>query len=92
MTPHDFEALVRCEYREMPGLRLTIGQAAHFWQRSRAECERTLRALVKEKFLLETADGTFMLTPQIRTQTAKATMSSLARRPRGDRRDIDTGR
>jgi len=39
---------VRGEYREMPGLRLTVPQAARLFNLAPAECERLLDALVTD--------------------------------------------
>jgi hypothetical protein len=51
---------VRGEYREMPGLCLTIPQACRLWQIDRADCERVLGALTAEGFLARTAGGAFI--------------------------------
>jgi DNA-binding GntR family transcriptional regulator len=48
------------EYREMPGLRLTLQQAARLWQMDRATCEEVLMALVAEGLLARTRDGAFV--------------------------------
>ena len=37
---------IRAEYREMPGLRLTVLQAARLFSLDRTDCARTLQALV----------------------------------------------
>jgi hypothetical protein len=50
---------VRGEYREMPGLRLTLAQAARFWSLDRGTCTRVLDALVKKRFLVVTSDGMY---------------------------------
>jgi DNA-binding IclR family transcriptional regulator len=47
----------------MPGLRLTLAQAARLWQLDRSSCEALLLALVDEGFLTRTADGAFVSTP-----------------------------
>jgi hypothetical protein len=39
---------VRGEYREMPGLRLTVPQAARLFNLEPAQCERLLEALVTD--------------------------------------------
>jgi hypothetical protein len=51
---------VRGEYREMPGLCLTVPQACRLWQIDRAICERVLNALAAERFLTRTAAGAFI--------------------------------
>jgi DNA-binding IclR family transcriptional regulator len=39
---------VRGEYREMPGLRLTLAQAARLFNLNRADCQRVLQTLVTD--------------------------------------------
>ena len=51
---------VRGEYREMPGMALTISQATRLWQLERHTCEALLNLLVKDGFLVQTAAGTFI--------------------------------
>jgi len=51
---------VRNEYLEMPGLRLTLGQAQRLWQLRRTECEALLEALVDSGFLDRTSGGAFV--------------------------------
>lgn len=53
---------IQGEYAEMPGLRLTPAQAQRLWGLDRATCEQLLRALVNEKFLSQTHDGSFIRT------------------------------
>ena len=48
------------EYLEMPGLRLTAGQAQRLWGLDRAACDALLGALVDAKFLQRTRDGAFV--------------------------------
>ena len=48
---------VRAEYLEMPGLRLTLPQAARLWGLDRETCVGLLDVLVKAGFLVRTADG-----------------------------------
>jgi hypothetical protein len=42
---------VRGEYREMPGMRLTIEQAARLWGLDRQTCHSLLSSLVAARFL-----------------------------------------
>jgi hypothetical protein len=64
MTPPDeVMTRVRGEYREMPGLRLTLAQACRLWQVDALTCEAILRALVNEKFLHRTRDGAYVALP-----------------------------
>jgi hypothetical protein len=51
---------VKGEYREMPGLCLTVPQACRLWQVDRATCERIFNALAAEQFLARTAAGAFI--------------------------------
>jgi hypothetical protein len=44
----------RAEYLEMPGLQLTIAQAARLWQLDLASSEGVLSTLVECKFLMKT--------------------------------------
>ena len=45
------------EYREMPGLRLTLAQAARLWGLPGPQCRALLGALVEKGRLVETPDG-----------------------------------
>ena len=47
------------EYREMPALRLTVGQASRLWALDRALCASALDALVQERCLRQTPDGLY---------------------------------
>ena len=51
---------IRAEYREMPGLCLTLRQACRLWQMDPADCTRVLDALVAERFLIRTPAGTYI--------------------------------
>ncbi len=48
---------VRCEFLEMPGLRLTMPQAARLWGLDQPSCEAVVDALVRCEFLQRTASG-----------------------------------
>jgi hypothetical protein len=54
-TP-DLNTLVRAEYLEMPGLCLTVPQAARLWNVGRDECRQTLDALTRAGFLYQSKD------------------------------------
>jgi len=56
----DLVRRVRCEYLEMPGLALTLGQAQRMWNLHRGECERLLGDLVDAGFLACTPLGMFV--------------------------------
>ena len=51
---------VRAEYREMPGMHLTVQQASRLWQVDPTTCTRILARLVEEGFLKQTPTGTFV--------------------------------
>ena len=50
---------VRGEYREMPGLRLTLSQAQRLFGLDSAACALVLETLTKESFLSIGRDGRF---------------------------------
>ena len=51
---------VRAEYREMPGLCLTVQQGSRFWHIDATACTRIFEALVAERVLRRTAAGAFI--------------------------------
>jgi DNA-binding IclR family transcriptional regulator len=63
VPPADHKALiterVRGEYREMPGLALTLAQAARLWSLDAATCSDVLTSLVELGYLTRRADGAF---------------------------------
>jgi hypothetical protein len=71
LPPETLLARIRAEYREMPGLRLTLVQACRLWQVDAATCTRVLRALIEEGFLIGRQDGTFIALPTTRLNAAK---------------------
>lgn len=54
---------IRGEYREMPGLRLTLPQACRLWQLDVETCEAVLRRLIDERFLIRTTANAFIALP-----------------------------
>jgi hypothetical protein len=48
---------VRAEYEEMPGLCLTLAQAARFWQLDHASCQAALESLVRDGYLVKGRNG-----------------------------------
>lgn len=42
---------VRSEFREMPGMRLTLDQASRLWTLDRGACARVLENLIAARFL-----------------------------------------
>ena len=55
------QRLIRAEYRESPGLKLTAAQASRFWHLGPAESEVLLEALVGQGVLVRTRDGHYVL-------------------------------
>lgn len=53
-------ARVRGEYREMPGLSLTVSQAQRLWGLEGATCQALLDRLVDTKFLRRTRHNRFV--------------------------------
>lgn len=53
LPPYSVELapLIRAEYREMPGLSVTLAQAARLWHVDRNHCLDVLEALTAEGFL-----------------------------------------
>ena len=49
---------IRGEFREMPGLQLTLAQAQRLFGLEPAACRRVIDALVESSFLRWTASGT----------------------------------
>jgi hypothetical protein len=52
---------IRGEYREMPGLGLTLRQATRLWRLDPVTCDVALRILVEERYLDQTRRGVFRL-------------------------------
>ena len=50
---------ISTEFRECPGLRLTVAQAARFWGLDQPRVEQILEALVQDAVLVRTPDGAF---------------------------------
>jgi hypothetical protein len=53
---------VRSEFREMPGMRLTIDQAMRFWTVDRTTCTSVFGSLVEGRFLELDATGRYRKT------------------------------
>lgn len=56
----DLASLIRAEYLEMPGLSVTLAQAARLWHVDRRSCLDVLDALTREGFL-RYVRGTYVL-------------------------------
>ena len=61
MSPIELRAVVeriRCEFLEMPGLQLTLPQAARLWGLDITACEQVVDVLIQSAFLRRTGSGT----------------------------------
>ena len=71
----DVISTVAAEYREMPGLSLTLAQAGRLWGLDAVTCESVLMALVDAKVLHRTPQGHFAALPTtFRQATLKAAL------------------
>ena len=57
----DLLRIVRAEYREMPGLRLTSRQAQRLWNLDSTTCEAILDTLESTRFLRRNSDESYVL-------------------------------
>lgn len=51
---------IQSEFRQLPGLRLTVAQAQRLWRLERSVCDALFSALVDVRFLVRTPDGAFV--------------------------------
>ena len=58
----DLVRRIRCEYLEMPGLRVTAPQAQRLFGLDAITCDEVLACLLQSGFLSYTVDGMFKLT------------------------------
>jgi len=70
MPNHDrdlnrWEALVKGEYREMPGLNLTKAQVRRMWGLEDSECDLVLQRLQASHFLRVTSSGSYVLAEEL---------------------------
>jgi DNA-binding IclR family transcriptional regulator len=56
-------ARIQGEFREMPGLRLTVAEACRLWQLDASTCTAIVDALVVQGFLVRRRDGAFVALP-----------------------------
>ena len=56
-APSSSAELIRTEYREMPGLRLTKRQIQRMWSLDPDSCDMLVEMLVAEKFLIRAGAG-----------------------------------
>jgi DNA-binding IclR family transcriptional regulator len=54
-------ALMEAEYREMPGLILTLREAERLLGLDQATCERAVEALTQRRFLKRTPAGAYLI-------------------------------
>lgn len=73
----DLLGRIRGEFREMPGLKLTIPQACRLWNLGARECQDAIDALVAEGFLFRTPSGAFVALPST-IRMAKVEMDALS--------------
>ena len=52
----ELTSLIRAEYREIPGLSVTLAQAARLWNVDQGRCREALEALTADGFLCHTRD------------------------------------
>jgi hypothetical protein len=68
MTSFDEHAewlrLIRAEYRELPGLKLTKPQAQRLWGLEGHVCEALLDSLIASRFLCKTSAQAYVLADQ----------------------------
>ena len=57
---HDWLAVIRAEYHEIPGLSLTKPQVQRLWGLDDVTCRTALEALEATKFLRRTADNRYV--------------------------------
>lgn len=57
---------VRGEFREMPGLSLTLAQAGRLWSLDRSTCREVLTQLVESGFLCLRGDGAYCRSSDLR--------------------------
>ena len=79
-APETLIARVRGEYREMPGLRLTLPQASRLWQVATATCESVLESLVSDGVLLKTPQGAYIAAPTERRMRSSNSSPAPSRR------------
>ena len=70
MTVDQLAVRVRAEFLEMPGLRLTMSQAARLWGMDDETCRRVVDVLVTNSILRRHADVIALANTAIRTPAA----------------------
>ena len=69
---------VRGEFREMPGLSLTLTQAGRLWSLDLGTCSEVLSQLVECGFLSQRADGAFCRASDLAARPAPNGYSSMS--------------
>lgn len=77
---------ILAEYREMPGLQLTLAQAARLWALDPGRCEEILRTLVDARRLRRTADGRFCVPGDLECAPRLSRQRARGSREDGDER------
>lgn len=60
MQIDDAIELIRMEYADLPGLKLTLWQAQRLWDLPNDVCARALTVLTESRFLARTVDGAYV--------------------------------
>jgi hypothetical protein len=58
---HDWVAMMRAEYLEMPGLALSKQQARRLWGLDSPTCDQLLNEMISTRFLRKTNDELYVL-------------------------------
>jgi len=72
---------IRCEFLEMPALKLSLQQACRLWNLSAGACGEALDALRAEGFLYQTPSGAFIALPSATRMIKAETPSQRLRCP-----------
>ncbi len=64
LSQADLTLRILAEFREMPGMCLTIAQAARLWALEGSEAARALESLERAGILKQTAQGSYLLRSQ----------------------------
>jgi hypothetical protein len=62
---------IRGEFREMPGLTLTVAQARRLWSLDSSTCSAVLSELVESGFLCRRADGAYGRSSDLAARTLR---------------------
>ena len=75
LQDHVIADRVRGEFREMPGLTLTVAQARRLWSLDPSTCSEVLTELVETGFLCRKADGAYGRTSDLAAHPLRMTES-----------------